>query len=98
MSTLAVFSIGGQRQRPIMAEGIEQGSTRTGAVERKDRNPMIHMEPTFTPLPTSVPTWREKVVIKLLLLVARMVALDSDLQTEIKHLATEIGVAREGRA
>lgn len=37
-------------------------------------------------------TWREKVVVALLLLVARMIADDTSLRAEIKSLATHISV------
>ena len=35
-------------------------------------------------------TWREKCVIRILLLVAKIVAADEDLATEIRHLANHI--------
>lgn len=44
-------------------------------------------------------TWREKCVVRILLLVARIVADDEALQTEIQHLSNHIGVhAKEPEA
>ena len=37
-------------------------------------------------------TWREQLIIRILLLIARMVADDRELASDLKHLATHIGV------
>lgn len=37
-------------------------------------------------------TWREKLVARILLLVAQMVADDPAVRQEIKHLAAHVGV------
>lgn len=37
-------------------------------------------------------TWREKTVVKILLLVARMLCEDPAIEAEVKHLANHISV------
>jgi hypothetical protein len=55
------------------------------------------IKPTFTRLPGSAPTWREKTVIRILLIIASMLVDDPEIKREISHLGSHIAVAREAR-
>lgn len=59
------------------------------------RPTLLPSEPTFTRVPGSPLTWRDKTVIRILLIVARMLANDSNVLRELERLASHIAVARD---
>lgn len=50
---------------------------------------------TESELPTLTMTWREKLVCRILLIIARMVA-PGAIADDLKHLSSHIAVAKEG--
>jgi hypothetical protein len=59
-----------------------------------DKIKLLPADPTFTRLPGAPLTWREKTLIRILLIVAAMFADETEVKRAVKELATHISVAR----